>query len=61
MSNFDRFCLIFGWDGVLPLLVAIVPWIVRTIFRAGHIAEVLAAILLPIVLAIVKLTLVPGI
>ena len=43
-----------GWDGVLPILVAFSPVIVKLVFPAGHIAEVVAVIILPIFAALIR-------
>lgn len=45
---------ILGRDGILPLVVAVAPLIIQILFGPRHIAEVVAAILLPIVLALYR-------
>lgn len=50
----ERLISIVGWDGTLPVLVAATPWLVRLGFPAGHLAEVVVAILLPIALALLR-------
>jgi hypothetical protein len=45
---------ILGRDGILPIVVATTPLVVRLLFGRGHLAEVIAAILLPITLAIYR-------
>jgi hypothetical protein len=57
MLSRSRVLSIVGWDGVLPVLVAFTPLLVRAMFPVGHIAEVLAAVLLPIVLALIRIRL----
>lgn len=53
MSNVNRIVSVAGWDGILPLLVAVAPLAVR-IFPAQHNVEVIAAIFLPIAFALVR-------
>ncbi len=43
-----------GWDGVLPVLVASGPVFVKAMFPKGHIAEVIAAVLVPILAALIR-------
>ena len=57
MSSHGRVLSIAGWDGILPVLVAFTPLLVRALFPVGHIAEVVAAVLLPIVLALIRIRL----
>jgi hypothetical protein len=55
MEPMRRLLSIVGWDGVLPVVVAFAPLLVRWAFRPGHLVEVAVAILLPIVLALVRI------
>jgi hypothetical protein len=45
---------IISWDGAMPLLVAFTPSLIRALFPRGHLAEVVAAIFLPILLALFR-------
>jgi hypothetical protein len=46
--------IVVGWDGFLPLFVAMVPLVVRGLFPKGHITEVIAAAFLPSIAALVR-------
>lgn len=47
---------VFCWDGVLPLLSVFTPWLVKWNFPQGHIAEVVAVVLVPIAMALLRAT-----
>lgn len=55
MSTTRGLLSIFAWDGVLPVLVAITPMLIRALFRPGQLVEVIAAVLLPIALALLRI------
>jgi cytochrome c biogenesis factor len=42
------------WDGVLPLVVATIPWVVAWAFPRNDIAEVGTVVLLPMVAALIR-------
>ena len=48
------FWSIVGWDGVLPLVVALGPILVKVVLPKGHIAEVVATVLIPILAALLR-------
>lgn len=54
MSSASRLRSIIGWDGVLPIAVGMAPAITPAVFPKGHIAEVAAAVLVPVVAALVR-------
>lgn len=41
----------FTSDGILPVLIAFAPCLVRCCFRHGHVAEVVAAVIAPVLAA----------
>ena len=52
MQNWlDRF---LAWDGMLPMIVGVVPYGVAVLFPRNDVAEVAAVILIPIVAAFVR-------
>jgi hypothetical protein len=53
-NGIGRFLHVLGWDGALPLLVASVPALLKSVLPKGHIALVTAAILVPILAALVR-------
>ena len=48
------FWKLLGWDGGLPLLVAVAPVLVKAVFAKRDMAEVLTAGLLPIMVAMIR-------
>ncbi len=49
-----RFVRLIGWDGLFPLFVVSRPVLVKAIFPKGHIVEVVAAVLVPTVVSLVR-------
>jgi hypothetical protein len=43
-----------GWDGALPLIAAGAPWLVKAVFPKGHVAEIVAGLLVPIGTAVLR-------
>jgi hypothetical protein len=54
MPSVRQILELLGWDGVLPALVAAGPALAKAFFPRGHIAEIVAAILVPIFAALVR-------
>ena len=54
MDRMSRTLAVVGWDGLLPMAVAAAPVMSRQVFQKGHIAEVVAAILVPVVAALIR-------
>jgi hypothetical protein len=45
------------WDGLLPLVAFLAPWFVKVACRKGDIAEVVVVVLVPIGLALLRMSL----
>lgn len=45
---------LIGWDGLLPVMAALLPLLVKWTLPQGHIAEVVVAVIVPCGLALVR-------
>lgn len=51
---FRRYLNNIAWDGILPVVIAFLPFIVRMAFRDGHMLEVAVAIVAPVLAAFLR-------
>src|ERR1044072_3312890 len=53
-SSSMRWGAFVTWDGVLPLVIGAIPFVVKFLFPKGHILEVVSSLLVPMFAALLR-------
>lgn len=51
---FRRYSSTIAWDGILPIVIALMPFVIRMTLHEGHMLEVAVAIVAPVLAAFLR-------